>query len=336
MEDHIKNVAINASDPGAHFQLADIYAEQSNWIASAAEYRTSMALGNKCPEVFIKLAEAYLNLGKIDLAISICDSILSVNSDSNIAQQIKKLTDISDEVIARPNEVINHNAFFRLKTLSDYLNSLSRDSCFSVLDVGGGLGYLSLFLPQADYVLAEPGVNGICGSNLPFKDKFFDFVIACHVLEHIPVDNRVEFLEQLCKKAKRSVILLNPFVNKNNDLIVDAQKLIYQLTGAVWAKEHMECTLPRVEDVQTFAQERNIKCRVIPNGSKATTIALVFLDYFVGLAGRADQAEQVYQLLNRFQNDEIVNDICPNGYLVELDLGDSIYPQMNHQFSEEF
>lgn len=42
------------------------------------------------------------------------------------------------------------------------------------------------------------------GENLPFKDKEFDYVICCHVLEHVP--NPVRFLSEQFRVAKRGYI----------------------------------------------------------------------------------------------------------------------------------
>jgi ubiquinone/menaquinone biosynthesis C-methylase UbiE len=42
------------------------------------------------------------------------------------------------------------------------------------------------------------------GENLPFKDKEFDYVICCHVLEHVP--NPVKFLAEQFRVAKKGYI----------------------------------------------------------------------------------------------------------------------------------
>jgi hypothetical protein len=99
--------------------------------------------------------------------------------------------------------------------LAGYLSCLYAYDDFSLLDVGGGEGVLSLFLPQVQYVLVEPTINGISGTELPFEDKSFDIVVSCHVLEHVPPTERFQFLGQLCTKARRHVLLLNPFSEPN-------------------------------------------------------------------------------------------------------------------------
>lgn len=81
------------------------------------------------------------------------------------------------------------------------------------------------------------------GENLPFKDKEFDYVICCHVLEH--VDDPVKFLSEQFRVAKRGYIetpsLLGErlfpkeshkwILHEHNDVLylVDKQKINFQV-----------------------------------------------------------------------------------------------------------
>ena len=51
------------------------------------------------------------------------------------------------------------------------------------------------------------------GENLPFKDKEFDYVICCHVLEH--VENPVKFLSEQFRVAKRGYIETPSLLGEN-------------------------------------------------------------------------------------------------------------------------
>ena len=136
-----------------------------------------MALGNTSESLFLSLALAYLEIKKNEIAESISKKI-----PKPIPREfIKKYK----STIPQPLNQFNHNRYYRMKTLSDKLNGLFEYSNFSILDVGGGDGAFSVFVPDAKYVLAEPCVNGISGIELPFKENSIDVVIACHVLEHI-------------------------------------------------------------------------------------------------------------------------------------------------------
>jgi hypothetical protein len=125
-------------------------------------------------------------------------------------KEVQKLMHAFRAALPNP-EYMNHNQWFRLFSLSSEISRRANKSKLSILDVGAGQGELASFIPEGAYCLAEPGINGISGTDLPFPDRSFDYVVSCHVLEHIPAANRKIFLDQLLSKSKQGVILLNPF-----------------------------------------------------------------------------------------------------------------------------
>lgn len=228
---------------------------------------------------------------------------------------------ISLMIPSMPNlEIMDHNQYYRFKSLSSELNDRSNTANYSVLDVGGGVGQLAAFIPEASYCLAEPKVNGISGTDLPFKDQSFDFVVSCHVLEHIPIESRKVFLDQLISKSKIGLILLNPFhISGSHE--VERLNLILDVTGADWAKEHLECTLPTIDFVEGFAKERNLEVSIKPNGVLTTTLAFVFAAYFSNKSNSKSDLEKINQI-NQFYNvkfyDILKSDNYPTGYLIYL------------------
>jgi len=212
---------------------------------------------------------------------------------------------------------MNHNQYFRFISLSSEILSRAGKTDFSVLDVGGSDGRLAAFIPNASYCLVEPTLNGISGTALPFSDRSFDYVVSCHVLEHIPVSERRLFLDQMLAKAKRGVILLNPF-HLEGTYIDERLKLFIEITGAQWAKEHLDCTLPRVEDIRSYANDRGLQIFVKPNGTLTTTMAFVFIDYFAAKAECHEDWRKVNAFFNEKYTDILDSPQYPNSYLIYL------------------
>jgi 2-polyprenyl-3-methyl-5-hydroxy-6-metoxy-1,4-benzoquinol methylase len=207
----IKLADERALNPQFHRQLECMYAKRKQWVQTIAAYRSSIALGDANPDTLLSLAHAYLAFGQMDLAISTCQEIRAEMESSLLQQKVENLITMAGTGIPRPLSNIDHNRYYRMKTLSDHVLNLCPSSSCTLLDVGGGDGVFALFVPEADYVLADPTTDGISGTELPFTEKSFDVAVACHVLEHIPQNERVQFLDQLCTKARKYVLLLNPF-----------------------------------------------------------------------------------------------------------------------------
>jgi ubiquinone/menaquinone biosynthesis C-methylase UbiE len=214
-------------------------------------------------------------------------------------------------------EILDHNTYYRLYSLSQAIGEMSGGRRMSVLDVGGGTGLLASFLPDCDYFLVEPTVNGIQAETLPFEDETFDIVVCCHVLEHIEPDAREAFLDSLMRRARKGLILLNPF-HQEGSREKQRLELIIDVMGADWAKEHLDCRLPSVDFITGYADSRSLDIKVSANGTMTTSLALEFTEHFAKAAHRQVSSAK----LNRFLNTQIMHlmdsEACPVGYLVTL------------------
>ena len=274
-----QQLTAHPTDPNLHVALANHAAEFGNYFLANAEIRTAQSLG--------------------------LDKSESEEMRRTIEALAPNLTDL------------NHNQFYRLKTLADAVNRQRSDAPLRILDVGGGRGELAAFLPDDHYCLVEPTINGMRGEDLPFEELSFDVVIACHVLEHVRSDQREDFLDQLMSRANHALILLNPF-HVEGTSEKERLELIIQITNAEWAKEHLACELPRVEAVLDFAKKRSLNCQLSANGSMTTALALVFAEYFAAAARKSEEVK----MMNRFWNTRLLglmdSDDFPIGYLAVL------------------
>ncbi len=322
LRNKIKNrPAASILDPLWHEELGQGYSALGKWFEAIAEYRTSESLGNNSGRVRLSLARAYIGSGQVELAMSKCRQVLD-EGQSEFASEAQKITGEAKTAGSKPLTFLPATTYSRMRALAQHLSGLFEGPGFSVLDVGGGNGALSLFLPESRYVLAEPSVNGISGEKLPFAGKFFDAVVSCHVLEHVPPECRTAFLDSLCSKAKKYVLLLNPVADPmQQDL--ERLKLLVEITGADWAKEHLECTLPDLSELRKFAESRNYGYREMPNGSRAAALALVFMRHYASRSvfnflKRKMELERIDNFFNTVLLDSLDNKNSPNDYLIEL------------------
>lgn len=283
---------------------------------SIRDCRSQLAHDPMNPQLHYQFAEQCLLQGKTTLAYAELKSALALGMNP---KEIKRLENKVSSKLPKLEEM-DHNQYFRFYTLSSAIRSMTNRNHVSVLDVGGGQGQLAQFIPEASYFLAEPTVNGISGMNLHFSDKSIDYVIACHVLEHIPCNRRDQFLDHLLSKTKRGLILLNPFYVEKT-FIDERLKLFIEITGADWAREHLDCTLPKIEMIKKYATNRGLECNIQPNGTLTTSMTMVFVDYFANKAGLTEDLKKVNRFLNQRYSNILNFEKYPNAYLVILTHG---------------
>ena len=275
----------NPLDAGAHRELAVLYRDEGTHAArlrAHAESRTAAALA----------------------------AIEGADGRGSEGEPFEKTASISSV------EDMDHNRNYRFRTLAAAVRRLGKPRP-RVLDVGGGDGGLAFFLPEADYVLAEPSVNGIDGAALPFAPATFDVVCACHVFEHIPPEQRTGFLDNLVTASRGDVILLNPFALPDS-LYPRRLELMLELTGASWAREHLECGLPSLDEVTRYAEARALESRVEANGCLTTSLAMAFVGHYARLAGRQRELERIHALFNELGVERATNPVLPVAFLIHL------------------
>jgi hypothetical protein len=166
--------------------------------------------------------------------------------------------------------------FQRYRVLQSFIEALYPRREITVLDVGGASPDRSgpaLWLPLkrllpggGSFVLdirpaRERGFVRGDGLRLPFKDKCFDAVASLDTLEHIPSGRRPEFLRELARVARGSVLLSAPFRDPE---IERAESLLFRQIKDRHGVEHEQLLEHARNGLPDVVETREILRRSFP------------------------------------------------------------------------
>lgn len=153
-----------------------------------------------------------------------------------------------------------------------------------ILDAGGYLGdqYGHLAVPGDFFSRASSQAPQVCSTDLrqcdvpehtpadacrqPFPDGAFDLVVSLDVLEHLPAERRLSFLQELDRVSRSWILLGAPF---RSPQVEEAEKLLAErlLSARRFLREHRDLGLPERALVQDYFQsQRGYFVRAFPNG----------------------------------------------------------------------
>ena len=187
-----------------------------------------------------------------------------------------------------------------------------------VLDVGGHMSSLKLFLPRANVTVTDPmvppsathrGLPFLCdsyvraqGEQLPFADSSFGLVAAHDTLEHVAPDQREAFLRELFRVARDLVVVNGPVYRPEAR---EAEERLNSFIGQLFNTpqpslvEHLELGLPEPELIERVAREASLPFVVIPNGNLASWLVMMAMKHYLAAL---PEGEAVHEALDRAYN----------------------------------
>lgn len=133
-----------------------------------------------------------------------------------------------------------------------------------ILDVGGSMSRLEAFTKSCSITTADitkPADILYDGKKIPVKTGYYNAVTAIDVLEHIPKEDRSEFIEELNRVANKLIIISAPF-GTNIHLKYEKKTLKYYQERNIklpFLEEHVKIGLPTFEELQIIKNKYNAK-----------------------------------------------------------------------------
>lgn len=281
-----------AGDPQRHLAFGHHYWRQKELTRAYACFRTAGALAALKGQRHHEVRPA----------------ALALPPDFQLLQTQQRLT--AEQAI--------HDPYGRLRRLASLAQQLAGRADFWLLDVGGGDGFLSALLPQAHYVLCEPTINGLSALPLPLPAAAFDVVVASHVLEHIPAEQRQQFLDELLRVGRGHLLLLNPFGPPTGQ--TPAETAIFRATGAEWADEHLRYGLPDLDQLGALLDARHVAFRVTPFSDARVMYWQYLALHYAELAGEGQAAAEATDFFQQQFDYRPVAGAAPHDFLIEVQL----------------
>jgi SAM-dependent methyltransferase len=138
------------------------------------------------------------------------------------------------------------------KLLREILREGPRNA--SVLDVGGRAELLERFTPYRVVSANIDGTGGVLASGdaLPFANGAFSAVVSIDTLEHIPSADRLPFLRECMRVARRGLVIAAPFGSEEHRAFERELNELYRSMynrPHPYLSEHVRYGLPEPENI---------------------------------------------------------------------------------------
>jgi len=154
------------------------------------------------------------------------------------------------------NILMPYDIYERHQVVSMLLRGLPVEN---VLDVGGNAGILKRFLKTDIVTLNVDGSADLRydGRSIPFPDNRFGAVVTLDTLEHIPPEERGEFLRECLRVTQRYLIVAAPYGSKEHREYERRLDALFMAThGRVhtYLNEHVRYGIPDESEMQSLAR----------------------------------------------------------------------------------
>jgi ubiquinone/menaquinone biosynthesis C-methylase UbiE len=160
--------------------------------------------------------------------------------------------------------LFNYDAWAKLRMLKKFLFFADPDKNKRIIDVGAGSGGFELALGRMDIFIYDNNEESIkeaskqfpytqkgSGTNIEFNENAFDWAISIHTLEHIPKNERPNFLLELCRIASEGIFLNFPEGEHGTQLCLNFLEALKKndFESNMWTVEHLRMGLPMLDEI---------------------------------------------------------------------------------------
>lgn len=188
---------------------------------------------------------------------------------------------------------LSWDRFVRLKKTAFYIQKHLKPGS-RILDIGGYDGALAFFIEDYIHELIDPETTGLDLLELKEDGLSYDLVAAIDVLEHVPPEDRNNWLKHLLKLASKQII-----INYPHRETIEAQKIIFNATGNNLIEEHCKWPLPDTKQVIEILNQGGFEANATSYGNLA-----VWLGQYLSMNLNPDKARDLNEYLISNHQDE--------------------------------
>ncbi len=216
-----------------------------------------------------------------------------------------------------PSEALSlsFDIYQRYRQVAELIQAVAPGRPLSLLDVGGEMPYLRLFLPEASVTVVDRAFPGFPnpsrgfvvadGTRLPFRAASIDLAVSVDSLEHVPTSERLDYLAELRRVSSLGVIVAAPF---DSEAVREAERLVADLYRALygsphrWLEEHQRYGLPSLPATLEFFRASGDHVSVVPNGYLPRWVVMLTAQV-VSTTGQRER--MAYERLCRYYSEHV-------------------------------